>query len=102
MLSIIAATARSARPGGRQRRRMETMKLGDARALVSGGASGLGLAAAMRIVAAGGQAVLLDINQAQGAAAVAALGSRATFVAADVTREDEVDAAVEQARATMG
>jgi NAD(P)-dependent dehydrogenase (short-subunit alcohol dehydrogenase family) len=81
---------------------METMKLGDARALVSGGASGLGLAAAMRIVAAGGQAVLLDINQAQGAAAAAALGPRATFVAADVTREDEVDAAVEQARTTMG
>jgi NAD(P)-dependent dehydrogenase (short-subunit alcohol dehydrogenase family) len=78
------------------------MKLADARALVSGGASGLGLAAATRIVAAGGQAVLLDINQAQGAAAVAALGPRAAFVAADVTRESEVDAAVEQARARMG
>jgi NAD(P)-dependent dehydrogenase (short-subunit alcohol dehydrogenase family) len=78
------------------------MNLADARALVSGGASGLGLAAATRIVAAGGQAVLLDINQAQGAAAVAALGPRAAFVAADVTRESEVDAAVEQARARMG
>ena len=78
------------------------MRLADARALVSGGVSGLGLAAATRIVAAGGQAVLLDINQAQGAAAVAALGPRAGFVAADVTRESEVDGAVEQARTRMG
>jgi len=78
------------------------MRLGDARAIVSGGVSGLGLAAASRIVAAGGQVVLLDIDQAQGAAAVAALGARASFVAADVTRESEVDAAIEQARAKMG
>src|SRR6202046_4667465 len=78
------------------------MKLADARALVSGGASGLGLAAATRIVAAGGQAVLLDIDLAQGAASVAALGPRAWCVATDVTRESEVDAAVEQACARMG
>jgi NAD(P)-dependent dehydrogenase (short-subunit alcohol dehydrogenase family) len=78
------------------------MKLNDVRAIVSGGVSGLGLAAASRIVAAGGQVVLLDINQAQGAAAVAALGAPASFIATDVTREQEVDAAVEQARARMG
>jgi NAD(P)-dependent dehydrogenase (short-subunit alcohol dehydrogenase family) len=77
------------------------MQLGEVRALISGGASGLGLAAATRIVAAGGQAVLLDIDRAQGAAAVAALGPRASFVATDVTRESEVDAAVEQACARM-
>jgi NAD(P)-dependent dehydrogenase (short-subunit alcohol dehydrogenase family) len=78
------------------------VKLAETRAIVSGGASGLGLAAATRIVAAGGQVVLLDINQAQGAAAVAGLGARAAFVATDVTREVDVDAAVEQARAAMG
>jgi NAD(P)-dependent dehydrogenase (short-subunit alcohol dehydrogenase family) len=78
------------------------MKLADTRAIVSGGVSGLGLAAASRIVAAGGQVVLLDINQSQGAAAVAAFGARAAFIATDVTRESEVDAAIEQARARMG
>ena len=38
------------------------MKLATAKAVVSGGASGLGLATAMRVVGAGGQAVLLDVN----------------------------------------
>ena len=78
------------------------MRLADTCAIVSGGVSGLGLAAAFRIVAAGGQVVLLDIKQAQGAAAVAALGARASFIATDVTCESEVDAAIEQARAQMG
>jgi NAD(P)-dependent dehydrogenase (short-subunit alcohol dehydrogenase family) len=78
------------------------MKLADTRAIVSGGVSGLGLAAAARIVAAGGQVVLLDIDASQAAAALAALGTRASFLATDVTRESDVDAAVEQARARMG
>jgi NAD(P)-dependent dehydrogenase (short-subunit alcohol dehydrogenase family) len=78
------------------------MRLADVRAIVSGGASGLGLAAVARIVAAGGQAVLLDINQAQAAAALEGLGPRASFIATDVTREGEVEAAVEQARTRMG
>jgi len=78
------------------------MKLAETRAIISGGASGLGLAAAARIVAAGGHAVLLDINRAQGEAAIAALGPLAAFVAADVTREADVDAAVGQARTSMG
>jgi len=78
------------------------MNLSDTRAIITGGASGLGLAAAVRIVAGGGQVVLLDINQAQGTAAVAALGGQASFIATDVTRESEVDAAIEQACARMG
>jgi NAD(P)-dependent dehydrogenase (short-subunit alcohol dehydrogenase family) len=78
------------------------VKLADARAIVSGGASGLGLATAARIVAAGGRVVLLDINQEQGTAAAAGLGAGAAFIAADVTREAEVDAAIGQAREHMG
>jgi NAD(P)-dependent dehydrogenase (short-subunit alcohol dehydrogenase family) len=78
------------------------MKLADTCAVVSGGASGLGLAAARRIVAAGGQVVLLDINQGQAAAAASALGARASFIATDVTRESEVDVAMQQARERMG
>jgi NAD(P)-dependent dehydrogenase (short-subunit alcohol dehydrogenase family) len=78
------------------------MKLADTRAVISGGVSGLGLATALRIAAAGGQVVLLDIDQAHAAAALADLGPRASFIAVDVTREDQVDAAVGQARAAMG
>jgi NAD(P)-dependent dehydrogenase (short-subunit alcohol dehydrogenase family) len=78
------------------------MKLADTRAVISGGVSGLGLATAGRIVAAGGQVVLFDIDQAHATAALADLGPRASFIAVDVTREDQVDAAVGQARAAMG
>ncbi|HEX4241650.1 MAG TPA: SDR family NAD(P)-dependent oxidoreductase [Steroidobacteraceae bacterium] len=78
------------------------MELKTLNAVVTGGASGLGHATAARIIAAGGKAVLLDVNQAQGAAAAAALGERALFLQTDVTDEAAVDAAVEQARARMG
>ncbi|MDZ7643208.1 MAG: acetyl-CoA C-acyltransferase [Woeseiaceae bacterium] len=44
----------------------ESMDLSSARAVVSGGASGLGLATARRVIEAGGHAVLLDINAEQG------------------------------------
>ncbi len=49
------------------------MDLGSAKAVISGGASGLGYATAERVIAAGGQAVLLDINEDQGNASAAAL-----------------------------
>ena len=42
------------------------MKLEQAKAVISGGASGLGLATARRIIAAGGSAALLDVNDEQG------------------------------------
>jgi NAD(P)-dependent dehydrogenase (short-subunit alcohol dehydrogenase family) len=78
------------------------MQLIDTYAVVSGGASGLGLAVATRIARAGGRVALLDVNAAQGTAAAAALGERALFIAADVTDEPVVNAAIEQARERMG
>jgi NAD(P)-dependent dehydrogenase (short-subunit alcohol dehydrogenase family) len=77
------------------------MELGNARAVISGGASGLGLAVARRIVEAGGRATLLDIQQEAGDAAAAALGSAAGFVQCDVTDEAAVDAAVRKAAGRM-
>jgi NAD(P)-dependent dehydrogenase (short-subunit alcohol dehydrogenase family) len=77
------------------------MKLSETRAVVTGGASGLGLAVATRILRAGGKATLLDVNEAQGSAAAAALG-QATFIAVDVTDEIAVNSAIERARAQMG
>ncbi len=78
------------------------MHLKDINAIVTGGASGLGLAAAGRIVAAGGRVTLLDLNAAQGTAAAASLGGNAAFIAADVSDESAVDGAVDRARSLMG
>ncbi len=78
------------------------MQLKDVRALITGGASGLGLAAAARIVQAGGKVTLLDLNAAQGTAAAASLGERAAFIAADVSDESAVDGAVARALSSMG
>ena len=70
--------------------------------LTTGGASGLGRAAADAIVAAGGHAVLLDVNADAGAATAQALGSRALFVNADVTSEADVQNAIQTAVAAFG
>ena len=70
--------------------------------ITTGGASGLGRAAAEAIVAAGGHAILVDVNAEVGAATEAALGARAKFVQADVTSEAEVGAAVQMAVSQFG
>jgi NAD(P)-dependent dehydrogenase (short-subunit alcohol dehydrogenase family) len=78
------------------------MLLKEVNAVISGGASGLGLAVATRIVNAGGKVVILDVSVPQGTASAASLGKAATFIATDVTDEAAVDAAVKQAAAAMG
>ena len=78
------------------------MDLATAKAVISGGASGLGYATAELVIEAGGQAVLLDINEEQGDASAAALGERATFVRTDVSSEDDVRAAMQAAKEFMG
>lgn len=78
------------------------MDLRSAKAVVTGGASGLGYATAQRIVAAGGQVVLLDLNEEQGAASAAELGELALFVATDVADESDVKAAIQKAHEFMG
>jgi len=78
------------------------MKLANARAVITGGASGLGLAVARRVVEAGGRATLLDIQKDAGDAAAAALGDAGTFTQCDVTDEAAVDAAVRAAAVRMG
>ena len=70
--------------------------------IVTGGASGLGRAAAEAIVEAGGRAVLLDVNADAGKAAETAIGQNARFVPADVTSEEQVKAAVDVAIGSFG
>ncbi|MET9087631.1 SDR family NAD(P)-dependent oxidoreductase [Streptomyces sp. NPDC004237] len=74
------------------------MNIDGSTALVTGGASGLGLATARRITGRGGRVVLADISEEQGAKALAELGEAARFVRADVTDEDAVNAALDTAR----
>lgn len=74
------------------------MRIDGSSALVTGGASGLGLATARRIIDGGGRVVIADISEEQGAKAVADLGDAARFVRADVTDEAAVTAALDAAR----
>lgn len=78
------------------------MKLNEIRAVITGGASGLGHAVAQRLVAAGARVTLLDVNQAAGEAAAKALGDAARFHAVDVTNEASVTASLERAQKEMG
>lgn len=78
------------------------MDLASARAVISGGASGLGLATARRVIEAGGSAALLDVNAEQGTASAKALGKRAIFLQTDVSDEDVVRASMKKAASFMG
>jgi NAD(P)-dependent dehydrogenase (short-subunit alcohol dehydrogenase family) len=78
------------------------MNINKAAAVVSGGASGLGLATARKVIDAGGHAVLLDINAEQGTKSAAELGVRARFVVTDISSEEQVRAAVNAATEFMG
>ena len=68
-------------------------------AVVTGGASGLGRAAAERVLAAGGKAVILDVQEAAGRGAANEMG--ATFIQCDVSVESQVTAAMAEARRAM-
>lgn len=71
------------------------MDVKDRVALVTGGASGLGLAAARRLAAAGARIVISDLPGPRGEEAAAALG--ALFAPADVTDPAAMEAAVAKA-----
>jgi len=60
------------------------MHLSNMSAVVTGGASGLGLACARKLVQRGVHVVIADLNQELGDAAVAEIGGQACFVFADV------------------
>ena len=77
------------------------MQLATAKAVISGGASGLGFATAQRVIDAGGQVVLFDINDEQGSSSAASLGDRASYIKTDVSDEGSVKAAVKQAAEAM-
>ncbi len=71
------------------------MDLNATSALVTGGASGIGLASARRLAALGARVLVLDMNEEKGAAVADELGG--VFVRADVSDEAEVQQAVDAA-----
>jgi NAD(P)-dependent dehydrogenase (short-subunit alcohol dehydrogenase family) len=71
------------------------MKIEGGSAVVTGGASGLGLATAQRLAKAGAHVVLIDLPSSAGAEQAAAIGG--TFVPADVTDEQQVSTALDAA-----
>jgi NAD(P)-dependent dehydrogenase (short-subunit alcohol dehydrogenase family) len=71
------------------------MQLNGCAVMVTGGASGLGLATVETIVSAGGHAVIVDVNDVAGTAAAEQLGERVRFVHADVTNDEDMQRAVD-------
>lgn len=73
---------------------MSSVEIKDAVAVVTGGASGLGLATTKRLLDAGAQVVVIDLK---GEEVVAELGDRARFAKANVTDPESVSAALDLA-----
>ena len=72
------------------------MEISNKVALITGGASGLGLATAETLVEAGSKVMLLDLNEDNAKAAVEKLGSDSSYVIANVTDEESVQAAIDK------
>jgi NAD(P)-dependent dehydrogenase (short-subunit alcohol dehydrogenase family) len=71
------------------------MDITGASALVTGGASGIGAAAARQLAAKGAKVVVADLNAEKGEALAKEIGG--AFAMVDVTKTDEIEAAVETA-----
>ncbi|HTR17344.1 MAG TPA: SDR family NAD(P)-dependent oxidoreductase [Acetobacteraceae bacterium] len=69
-------------------------------AVVTGGASGLGEAAARKLAEHGVKVAILDLNADKGRALAAEIGG--VFCRADVTSDESIDAALAEARAAHG
>ncbi len=70
--------------------------------LITGAGSGLGLASARELVGQGANVVLVDVNEAAGAALADELGKRAIFVRADITSESDCRTAIASAVGVFG
>src|SRR5439155_5334332 len=80
-------------------------RLADKVAIVTGGGSGMGRAAARRFGREGAQVAVVDVSEAGGRETVSQIeqaGGKAFFVRADVSRESDVQAAVAATRERYG
>ena len=75
------------------------MNVDGASTLVTGGASGLGLACAQALKAKGAKVVIVDLPSSNGDAVAAEMGDAVSFQAGDVTSGEEMEAAIAAAEA---
>jgi len=73
------------------------MKLTNMSAVVTGGASGLGLACTRQLVARGVPVVIVDLNREKGEAVAAELAPHVRYMHADVCDTDQINAALDAA-----
>lgn len=73
------------------------MKIDGKTAVITGGASGLGEAAARMLVEKGARVVLLDLNEESGTSLVKELGNNAVFIRTDIAQTQQVEAAIKYA-----
>jgi 3-hydroxyacyl-CoA dehydrogenase/3-hydroxy-2-methylbutyryl-CoA dehydrogenase len=78
------------------------VKLADAVAFVTGGASGIGAGVVRMLAAAGARAVIADLPSSPGAELAAQLGESVRFLPTDVTAPEQVEAALAQTVSTFG
>ena len=78
------------------------MEISNKVTLITGGASGLGLATAEVLVESGSKVMLLDLNEDNAKAAVENLGSNANYVIANVTDEASVQSAIDKTVEVFG
>ncbi|WHX41651.1 3-hydroxyacyl-CoA dehydrogenase [Mesobacillus sp. AQ2] len=78
------------------------MKMSETKAIVTGGASGLGEATVRKIIGQGGKAAILDLSVERGETLVKELGEQAVFVQTDVTSEEDVRNAINKAIESFG
>lgn len=71
-------------------------------AVITGGACGIGQATARRFVEEGASVIIADLQGEAGKALAAELGPKARFIRTDVTREEDVAAAVDMAVSMFG
>lgn len=75
------------------------MRIEGIHSVVTGGASGLGLATARRLAASGARVTIMDLPGSPGAERAAELGDNVQFVGVDVTSEEQVREGFAQAGA---
>lgn len=71
------------------------MKIEGKTAIITGGASGLGEAAARLLAERGARVVLLDLNEERGIALAEELGNNAVFIKTDITHPQAVQTAID-------
>ncbi|MGZ3648041.1 MAG: 3-hydroxyacyl-CoA dehydrogenase [Syntrophales bacterium] len=78
------------------------MDVKSCKAIVTGGASGLGEACVRNLVSLGGKAAILDFDGTKGEKLAAELGNNVIYANTDVTGEESVQAAIKKAMDAFG